>query len=77
MATIVQLISSLRTDKFGNALNKLQNLKTDFKHSKTKPELHELWICTKSYKVGTFDHLVKFCNEAKQKKNGIIVNPYN
>lgn len=74
MSGIVSLIPKIKTDRLGNALNKVQNRKTDFKGNQ-KNSISDLWICTKSYKVGNISQLTKFVNEGKQKKHGIIVNP--
>lgn len=73
-AAILSLISPIKTDKFGNALAKLQSLKTDFKRSEST-KIEDLWVCLKSYKIGTLEQLSGYCTEAKQKKHGPVANP--
>ena len=74
---LIKFIPTIKTDKFGNSLAKLQNVKTDFKRTEGQIKMEDLWVCLKSYKVGTLEQVSAFCNEAKQKKHGFICNPYS
>jgi ubiquitin carboxyl-terminal hydrolase 16/45 len=66
----------IKRDKLGNSLKKLNSGKSDFKVKGIKShEPASLFICLKSYKVGTFDQLTKFCSQPKNKKHSIILNP--
>lgn len=74
---ICEHTTQLKKAKFGNCLAKVQEGKSDFKsksaNSKFEPE--ELWICVKTYKVGSFEQLEVYVNLPKNKKSSIIVNP--
>ena len=73
-AAILQLIGAIKTEQLGNAFGKLLSLKTDFKRSE-HTKIEDLWVCLKSYKVGTLEQLTVFCTESKQKKHGPVANP--
>jgi hypothetical protein len=62
---LIKFIPTIKTDKFGNSLAKLQNVKTDFKRTEGQIKMEDLWVCLKSYKVGTLEQVSAFCNEAK------------
>ena len=69
---------AIKKDKLGNCFKKVISKKSDFKTKERKGvgyEANELWVCVKSYKVGTKAQLEKFCSQPKNKKNSIIVNP--
>jgi hypothetical protein len=69
MSSVIAIIPALRTDKFGNCLSKVQNCKSDIKGGKKKGmssiSMEDLWVCVKTYKVGTFDQLSKYVNQPK------------